>query len=95
MAWATSHRAAQLPTGWARTCARVLHRDGYVCQLHLARVCTGLATEVDHIGDRNDHDDANLQAVCSDCHKIKTQAESMAGRVTMTRPGEAHPGIRS
>ncbi|WP_221899405.1 HNH endonuclease [Xanthomonas sp. GW] len=40
------------------------------------------ATEVDHIlnvAEGGTDDDANLQAICTDCHGAKTQAEARRG----------------
>jgi 5-methylcytosine-specific restriction endonuclease McrA len=54
--------------------------------------------EVDHIGDPLDHDDANLQVLCTWHHKRKTADESGAARRARprerrARPAERHPGI--
>ena len=87
--WASSTRRATLPTNWSSTVVpHILERDP-VCQLaypgtwHTRRGpahCTGQATEVDHIRDRNDHTPANLRGVCSACHRRRTQAQAHAGR---------------
>jgi 5-methylcytosine-specific restriction protein A len=87
--------------------ARVLERDGGVCQLGYPG-CAYHATEVDHIinvarlGVHRNHanDDTNLQSVCSPCHSIKTAAEQAAGaRAAAARraarrhlPVKPHPG---
>jgi 5-methylcytosine-specific restriction protein A len=61
---------------WRRLRDRVLLRDQYTCQ------CCGYVDhklEVDHIVNKargGTDDESNLQALCSDCHKTKTQAES-------------------
>ena len=77
--WQGSSRKATLPKRWAVIRLRALRRDKVLCQLRL-KGCTGRATEVDHIGDRNDHSLANLRSVCSACHKQHTQAQAAAGR---------------
>ena len=41
-----------------------------------------LATEVDHVipqAEGGSEDESNLQAICTDCHKAKTQAEAARG----------------
>lgn len=59
---------------WQRVRKLVLDRDGHECQLRL-RVCTKVATTVDHIvplsagGARLDM--ANLQAACRPCNTAK------------------------
>ena len=62
---------------WARA---VLARDGHTC-----RRCGAPATEADHIINRASaphlaYDLANGQALCTACHRAKTQAEAAAGR---------------
>jgi 5-methylcytosine-specific restriction protein A len=55
---------------WRSARARVLKRDGYLCQLRLMG-CTDQATIADHIVERSDggdDDEANLRAVCASCH---------------------------
>lgn len=100
MAWSDSRypRAQRLPADWQKRRARVLRRDGGVCQMcgHEG------ATEVDHIRRGDNHDLANLQAVHSECHKVKTaresgQASGAASRARAAakyRPKEPHPGLR-
>jgi 5-methylcytosine-specific restriction protein A len=81
VAWAGSTRRARLPSDWERRRRSVLARDE-VCQDH--RVCRGLAlaVEVDHIQRGDDHSLSNLQGICVDCHRAKTQAEAEASRRT-------------
>ena len=82
--------------------ARILERDGGVCQLGYTG-CSFYATEVDHIvplasGGTSDPD--NLQAVCESCHVIKTAAEKLTGsrdsaarrRARRHLPVKPHPG---
>lgn len=88
MSWDPQRR---WPTNWTTIRAAVLARDGRRCQL-AGPGCIAVATEVDHIGDRNDHRTANLQAVCAPCHAAKTQAEAHAYQSRRHRPPEPHPG---
>ena len=74
---------------------RVLPRDGYQCPLRY-HVCTGTATEVDHIvnvakvlqsgGTKAQADDmSNLAAVCSPCHALKTEHERCTASAASNR----------
>jgi 5-methylcytosine-specific restriction enzyme A len=85
-------RSSPLPRGWARIRRRVLERDEYVCQIPGPR-CQGLATEVDHIGAADVHDETNLPAACYRCHKQRTYEQSLA-RAPRRRAPEVHPGLR-
>lgn len=81
--WANSTRRDRLPRDWARTRARILHRDPncQACGLNAA-------VDVDHIQSGDNHDDTNLQGLCRHCHQTKTINE----RPTRQRPpGNAHP----
>lgn len=71
--------------GAAWRCIRsyVLQRDKYLCApcSDLGRVTE--ATEVDHrvpIAEGGTDEPENLQAICRECHKQKTQAESKRAR---------------
>ncbi|OHV13000.1 HNH endonuclease [Kushneria phosphatilytica] len=68
---------------WRRKRESVLQRDRYLCQHCLRAGRATPATEVDHItalaeGGRDD--ESNLEAICSACHQVKTQAESQRHR---------------
>ena len=78
MAWTNGNT----PHTTAAQRKRIMARDNRQCQIHGPQ-CQDTATEVDHIDNtRNEHynTDSNLQAVCSTCHKAKTQSESYARR---------------
>lgn len=103
MPWSTSNRRAELPADWDSTRRpRVLARDGHRCVARMrdgSRCPTTTGLEVDHIGDRLDHEDANLQTLCRWHHRAKTQGESAAARrrrprERRARPAESHPGLR-
>jgi len=58
------------------------------------------ATEVDHLVAGDDHDPANLAAICTPDHKVKSAREGAAAaaiarksRPGRRRPREQHPGI--
>lgn len=75
---------------WQRKRERIFERDGYVCQIHLERgevkvvTLTGpLAGVCDHrvpLAEGGTDDDSNLQTICRDCDREKTQVESLRGR---------------
>jgi 5-methylcytosine-specific restriction protein A len=88
MTWqATSGRTAQLPPNWPRIRDHVLDRDRHQCQWEGADpwrpsepMCLAHAPEVDHKGDAADHDPANLRALCTDHHRLRTAAQGNAAR---------------
>jgi len=90
--WATSTRRLRLPRDWPKIRAAILERDGYRCRLGLP-VCTIQATEVDHIFRGENHAESNLQAVCRDCHQVKSSSEGAAAKPKRLRPVEKHPGL--
>lgn len=73
-----SGRADPLPRMWPAIRANVLRRDGFRCQQireDTGEKCGAKATDVDHMGDRNDHRHSNLQSLCSYHHDQKTAAQ--------------------
>jgi 5-methylcytosine-specific restriction protein A len=91
--WTGSNRRAELPDDWyTRIRPQILERDEYRC-----RACGKPATDVDHIGDKDDHRPGNLQALCGWCHRRKTSEQGNyspnRAKVTEVRPGERHPGL--
>lgn len=85
-------RRSPLPPGWPKIRRRILERDNYLCQIRDMTVCVGTATDVDHIGDRGDHGNANLQSACGPCHDRKTGQTNAAKRPQRRRAVEGHPG---
>ena len=85
-AWAstrTSRAARGYGWQWEKQRARILKRDKRLCQSCLKAGRSVVASDVDHIVPRSaggSEDDANLQALCRDCHKAKTAREAKAGR---------------
>jgi 5-methylcytosine-specific restriction protein A len=71
---------------------RIRRRDKHTCQK-----CGRPGHDVDHIinvADGGTDEDDNLQVLCPDCHRVKTQTEATLGK----RRGrylttEAHPGL--
>lgn len=81
----------------AKVRTQVLKRDQHTCQLQYPG-CTHTATEADDIIPisirripRSQVTAADCQAVCHQCHQIKTQAEAQAGRRKHLRPTRPHP----
>ena len=96
MAWANGSPGSNIPTAVKRT---VRTRQGNRCAVHDSTVCTGSLDEFDHIVnvktqrvDRRHANDPNgIQGLCVPCHKVKTQAESLAARSRGKRPPPCHP----
>lgn len=91
--WTDSNRRAELPPNWyTEIRTTVLKRDGHRCQ-----ACGYPASDVDHIGDKDDHRLTNLQALCGWCHRKKTsrQGNQSVNRIKVRegREPEAHPGL--
>lgn len=77
---------------WRKVRAFVLKRDNYLCQVAKRDGRIEVADEVDHViskalwlqrhGTLDGVDDpSNLQAIGRERHKLKTQAEALAGRL--------------
>lgn len=69
---------------WDRSRARVLSRDGGLCQPCLRAGHTTMATAVDHIVNKEEGGtdaDSNLQAICKPCHAHKTGQEAARARL--------------
>lgn len=79
IAWKGERTASSRATSsweWQQLRPFILNRDGYVCQLQYAGICTGYATTVDKkqpAARRPDlaHDPENLQAACNECNEHK------------------------
>lgn len=78
--WNASPRtasAAATERSYWRTVIRpaALKRDGHMCQLQFHGICTGRATEVDHVREVADgglDTMENAVSVCGRCHRRKT-----------------------
>ena len=99
MGWESSDRKARLPKNWNKIRESVLKRDGYRCVARddSGRRCVNKATDVDHIMRGDNHARSNLQSLCAECHKVKTQAESQRAlreaRARAKYPRQQHPGL--
>jgi 5-methylcytosine-specific restriction protein A len=68
---------------WDRLRAQVLARDSHLCQQCLREGILTSARTVDHKvnkAERGTDDPSNLEAICDEHHKVKTQSESRRGR---------------
>lgn len=68
---------------WRRIRSIVMKRDNYLCKPCSLKGIATPATAVDHITNKADggtDELSNLQAICDQCHDIKTLAEAAAGR---------------
>lgn len=95
--WAGSNRRAELPADWYTVIRpAVLQRDEHRCRNRIdGRVCARPANQVDHIGNKDDHRIEMLQALCADCHAVKSSRQGNDARwaVRRQRPAERHPGL--
>lgn len=82
---------------WDKRRLRILQRDSHLCQVCLAAGIVTSAQAVDHIvnkaeakrlgwTDEQTEADSNLQSICNPCHREKTLAEAIRGRVGRKSP---------
>jgi 5-methylcytosine-specific restriction enzyme A len=80
VAWSSKSRHERgYGTQWDKIRKYVLHRDSYLCQPCLRQGRAHVGNEVDHKkpkakGGTDDLD--NLEAINSECHKVKTAEDS-------------------
>ncbi|MFT4149210.1 MAG: HNH endonuclease [Paracoccaceae bacterium] len=76
-------------TAWDKLRLTILCRDQYLCQPCKAEGRPTPAREVDHIVSKSKggtDDVSNLQSICTDCHRAKTQQEGAEGQGRRPRP---------
>lgn len=86
--WSKPERSSSTARGygwaWTKLRNRIMHRDGGLCQVCFSAGLIVQAKEVDHIVAKHNggtDDETNLQAICIECHKLKTAGESaLAGQ---------------
>ena len=85
--WSAQHTTSSTSRGygysWQKARERVLLRDCGLCVPCRDQGRTTQAQEVDHIVPKFEgggDDELNLQAICDDCHTVKTAAESKRAR---------------
>jgi hypothetical protein len=88
--WQGSDRAKRLPRDWPARRRFVMDRAGWRCQWMRTDTgdrCPELATDCDHITPGDNHDVANLQALCGYHHSVKSGREGRAGSDADRQPG--------
>lgn len=96
-----SARTTPLPANWrSEIRPRILARDHHACQWKISfngQVCGAPATDVDHIGNPEDHGDENLRALCGPHHRRRSSSQGGYAKHAKTaprrRPGKQHPGL--
>jgi 5-methylcytosine-specific restriction endonuclease McrA len=73
-------------TAWRKVRAHVLARDRWRCQIRLEGICTGQATEVDHLDpvalNGYSYDLDRLRASCAPCnHHLGGKVSAMKARI--------------
>jgi 5-methylcytosine-specific restriction protein A len=80
VAWSRESRHARgYGTAWDKLRKRILARDKHLCQPCLRASRVTPASQVDHITPKakgGTDDEGNLEAICAECHMIKTAKES-------------------
>ena len=99
-----SWRTVPLPAEWPQIRRDILARDSNVCRYgmlpdeYIDMPCAELATQVDHMGDPNDHRPELLRAICVTHHNKRTASQGVAGRARIRqarrRKPERHPGFK-
>lgn len=94
--WHTSTRPKRGPDYW-RNRAKALKAAGGQCVIRLPGICTGKATQADHIipvhaGGTDDA--ANLRASCPECNaELNYRTRPRPPKRTTKRAPEKHPGL--
>ncbi|MBL3552699.1 HNH endonuclease [Rhodovulum sulfidophilum] len=81
--------------GWKALRKRVMQRDSWLCQPCLRTGRVTPATECDHVVPKaqgGTDDEGNLQAICADCHKAKTEREAAEAQGRRLRPSFGEDG---
>lgn len=102
MAWSTESRQSRgYDAAWGKVRAVVIERDKGLCQPCLRNGRVAIGREVDHVVPKAEAErkrwtrkqmdaPANLQCICTPCHKAKTAAEN--GKVYRPKPTYGEDG---
>ncbi len=96
--WVESQRRSELPGDWRGRRAKVRRRAKGRCEWiepETGQRCWRPGAECDHVAGKNNHALSNLQWLCVEHHKLKTQREAQAGKQNRSRyrPIEPSPGL--
>jgi hypothetical protein len=95
-AWSGSTRRQTLPPDWPEIRRFVLDRDDGVCQIADADICTGVATDADHLGASDDHRLHLLRAACRPCHQRRSSSQGGRAAAEARRAGMLNdPAVRA
>lgn len=91
---AESRRRSELPADWESAYRKPTMKAARgLCQIRGPR-CTHRATQIDHVGDKDDH--TRLRAACKPCHADRSSEQGVIARSDKKkrglRPQERHPG---
>ena len=98
MAWHTSTRRTRLPHNWQALRTQARNRAGGLCEATTHHPhCDGTGHDADHITPGDNHSLDNIAWLNTNCHKMKTAAETAARNKARTRRRreETHPGLIS
>lgn len=101
--WEGSTRKATLPSDWEARRKKVIARDRGICQWpdedgravndSGEPICGAPGTDVDHVGDRNDHRLSQLRLLCSTHHNRRSAQQGGQSYIPLRRPPERHPAL--
>ena len=94
MTWRPKDRTGDYGAAWKKARLACLRRARWRCEIRIEGVCTGAASEVDHIdGIANDPHHRNLRAACTPCHRHVTARQH--GGPQGKRDGDPEPRPRT
>lgn len=93
--WEGSRRKDTLPPQWAAIRRQVIERDRGRCRwIENSKRCPAPGTDVDHIGDRDNHELSNLRLLCAAHHARRSSRQgNEAQRARRARNVETHPAF--
>ena len=82
MPWESARKDPAYNTAaWRRARLKAMRRANWRCEIRIAGVCIGAATQVDHVsGLDNDRNHLNLRAACAPCHAKVTAKQGNDAR---------------
>jgi hypothetical protein len=99
-----SWRTVPLPANWQSVIRPAILRRDPICLWGFLPEeigeCREPSTDVDHIGEPDDHNPESLRGICSYHHRKRTASQGVAGRAKIReekprlRPRPNHPGYK-